>query len=64
MRLDEWHEQADTHPLPHRKLAQLQRCTQEARVSADLAGQGDGLARAALMNRSNALGTAEIIRIV
>ena len=47
MRLDELHEQAQARPLPHDKLVHLQRCAQEARVAADLAGQGDDLARAA-----------------
>ena len=47
MRLDGQHEQAHARPLPHHELVCLQRCAQEARVTADLAGQGDGLARAA-----------------
>lgn len=47
MRLDGQHEQAQTRPLPHYQLVRLQRSAQEARVTADLAGQGDGLARAA-----------------
>lgn len=47
MRLDGQHEQAQTRPLPHHQLVRLQRCAQEARVTADLAEQGDGLARAA-----------------
>ena len=47
MRLDGRHEQARARPLPHYELVRLQRCTQEAWISADLAGQGDGLARAA-----------------
>ena len=46
-RLDGQHEQAQARPLPHHQLFHLQRCAQEARVTADLAGQGDGLARAA-----------------
>ena len=46
-RLDRRHEQAITRPLPHDELVQLQRLTEEARVFADLAGQGDDLARAA-----------------
>jgi hypothetical protein len=46
-RLDGRHEQAQARPLPHDELVRLQRCADEARVSADLAGQGDGLARAA-----------------
>ena len=47
MRLDGQHEQAHARPLPHHELVCLQRCAQEARVTADLAGQGDGLACAA-----------------
>lgn len=47
IRLDGRHEQAQARPLPHDELVRLQRCADEARVSADLAGQGDGLARAA-----------------
>lgn len=47
MRLDDLHEQAQARPLPHDELVQLQRCAQEARIAADLAGQGDDLARAA-----------------
>ncbi|EPX76413.1 hypothetical protein Salmuc_00299 [Salipiger mucosus DSM 16094] len=47
MRLDEQHEQAQARPLPHDELVRLQRCAPQARVFADLAGQGDGLARAA-----------------
>ena len=47
MRLDGRCEQAQAHPLPHRQLVRLQRCAPEARGTADLAGQGDGLARAA-----------------
>lgn len=45
--LDCLHEQARARPLPYEELVRLQRCADEARVSADLAGQGDGLARAA-----------------
>ena len=47
MRLDRPHEQAITCPLPHDELVQLHRLTSQARVFADLAGQGDGLDRAA-----------------
>ncbi len=47
MWLDRPHEQAITRPLPHDELVQLQRLTEEARVFADLAGQGDDLACAA-----------------
>ena len=47
MRLEGRHEQAQTRPLPHDELVRLQRCASEARVVADLAGQGDELARAA-----------------
>jgi hypothetical protein len=47
MRLDRLHEQAITRPLPHHELVQLLRVTEEARVVADLAGQGDDLACAA-----------------
>lgn len=47
MRLDRAHEQAITHPLPHDELAQLHCFAAQARVAADLAGQGDDLARAA-----------------
>lgn len=44
MRLDELHEQAQAGPLPHDELVHLQRCAQEARVTADQAGHGDALA--------------------
>ena len=47
MRLDGRHEQAQARPLPHDELVSLQRCAPQARVVADLAGQGDGLARVA-----------------
>jgi putative transposase len=47
MRLDRPHEQAITRPLPHDELVQLHCCASQARVFADLAGQGDDLARAA-----------------
>ncbi|WP_444455830.1 hypothetical protein ACTTAI_08655 [Rhodobacter capsulatus] len=60
MRLDEQHEHSQTRPLPHNELVQLsshrgairfepdgEGCAQGARVAVDLAGQGDGLARAA-----------------
>ena len=47
MRLDGRHEQADTHPLPHDELVKLHCFTSLPRVAADLAGQGDDLARAA-----------------
>ena len=46
-RLDVLHEQAITRPLPHYELVQLHRLTEEAWVFAELAGQGDDLARAA-----------------
>jgi hypothetical protein len=46
-RLDVLHEQAITCLLPHYELVQLHRLTEEAWVFADLAGQGDDLARAA-----------------
>ena len=46
-RLDRRHEQAITRPLPHYELVRLHRLTEEAWVFADLAGQGDDLARAA-----------------
>lgn len=45
MWLDGWDEQAQTRPLPHDELIPLQRCAPQTRVFADLAGQGDGLAR-------------------
>ncbi len=48
MRLDGVHEQAITRPLPHDELVQLQCFPSQAWVSADLAGQGDDLACAAL----------------
>lgn len=47
MRLDGLHEQSITRPLSHDELVQLLSVAAQARVSADLAGQGDGLARAA-----------------
>ena len=46
MRLDEQHEQAQARPLPHDELVHLQRFAQEARVAADLARQGNGVAGA------------------
>lgn len=47
MRLDGLNEQAITRPLPHDELVQLHCVASQARVSADLAGQGHDLARAA-----------------
>ena len=47
MQLDELHEQAITRPLPHDELVQLHGVSTQARVAADLAGQGDDLARVA-----------------
>ena len=47
MRLEGQHDEALTRPLSHDELVQLQRGAEEARLSADLAGQGDGLACAA-----------------
>ena len=47
MRLDGLHEQAITRPLPHDELVQLHCLAAQARVFADMAGQGDDLARAA-----------------
>ena len=47
MRLDGLHEQAITRPLSHDELVQLLSVAAQARVAADLAGQGDDLARAA-----------------
>ncbi len=47
MRLDGPHEQAITSPLSHDELVQLHCIAAQARVAADLAGQGDDLARAA-----------------
>ena len=47
MRLDGLHEQAITRPLSHDELVQLHGFSAQARIAADLAGQGDGLARAA-----------------
>ena len=47
MRLEGRHDEALTRPLSHDELAQLQRRAEEARLAADLAGQGDGLACAA-----------------
>ena len=47
MRLDGLHEQAITRPLSHDELVQLLSIAAQARVAADLAGQGDDLARAA-----------------
>ena len=46
MRLDGSDDQAPLRPLPHDELEILQRCPEAARVAADLAGQGDGVARA------------------
>ena len=45
--LDGVHEQTITRPLPHYELAHLHGGAPQARVAADLAGQGDGLACAA-----------------
>ena len=47
MRLDGVHEQAVTRPLPHDELVQLHGFAEEARITVDLAGQGDDLACAA-----------------
>jgi len=47
MGLEEVHDEALTRPLPHHELVQLHSGAPQARVSADLAGQGDDLARAA-----------------
>lgn len=47
MRLDGAHEQAITRPLPHDELVQLHSVSAQARVAADLAGQGHDLACAA-----------------
>ncbi len=47
MRLDGPHEQVITHPLSNDELVQLHCIAAQARVAADLAGQGDDLARAA-----------------
>jgi len=47
MRLDGVHEQAFPRPLPHDELARLQRGAAQVRLVADLAGQGDDLARVA-----------------
>lgn len=47
MRLDGAHEQAITRPLPHDELVQLHGVSAQARVAADLAGQGHDLACAA-----------------
>ena len=41
------HDDASMHLLPHDELVQLQRCAEEARLAADLAGPRDDLARAA-----------------
>jgi hypothetical protein len=46
-RLDGRHEQARASPLPQDELVRLQRRAPQAQVAADLAGQGEGLARAA-----------------
>ena len=47
IRLDGWHEQAITRPLPHHERVQLPGGAAQARLIADLVGQGDDLARAA-----------------
>ena len=47
MQLDELYEQAITRPLSHDELVQLHGFSAQARIAADLAGQGDDLARAA-----------------
>ena len=44
---DGLHGEAATRPLPHDELVRLQSRAQEARVSSDLGGQGDDLARTA-----------------
>ncbi len=46
MRLDGSHGQAMTRPLPHDELVQLHGVSAQARIPADLARQGDDLARA------------------
>ena len=47
MRLDGLNEQAITRPLPYDELVELHCVAMQARISADLAGQGHDLARAA-----------------
>ena len=47
MRLDGAHEQSITRPLSHHELVQLHGVATQARVAADLAGQGHDLAFAA-----------------
>ena len=47
MRLDRLHEQAITRPLPHDELVQLHCVASQGRVTADLAGSGHDVARAA-----------------
>jgi hypothetical protein len=47
MRLDGLHEQAQSHPLPRDQLVCLQHRPSQSWLFADLARQGDGLARAA-----------------
>lgn len=44
MRLDVWHEPAITRPIPHDELVHLHFIAVQARVTSDLAGQGDDLA--------------------
>ena len=46
MWLDGEHEQAITRPLPHHELAQLHGVAAQARLIADLFGQGHDLVRA------------------
>lgn len=47
MRLDGAHEQAIIRPLPHNELVQLHGVSAQARIPADLVGQGHVVARAA-----------------
>lgn len=41
MRLDGRYDEAQTYPLPHDELVELQRRAQEARLTANLTQQGD-----------------------
>ena len=47
MRLEGRHDATPTRPLPHDELVQLHGFAEEARITVDLAGQGDDLACAA-----------------
>ena len=56
MQLDEMYERAITRPLSHEELVQLHGFSAQARIAADLAEQGDDLARAAKRQSQSLIG--------